>query len=175
MKISVREIQKGELHFIIDYFSNADATYLSAMGADKSKMPDKKEWMLKLITDFNKPVTEKEFYYLLWLVDNHPVGHSNINKINFADSANMHLHMWESNKRQKGMGFKFVEKCVAIYFNTFKLKKLICEPYAQNLAPNKVLKKIGFKFIKRYETIPGSISFVQFVNRYELSRDTLID
>lgn len=170
MKISVREIQKDELHFIVDYFSNADTSYLLAMGADKRKMLDRKEWMLKLANDFDKPIAEKEFYYLLWLVDDKPVGHSNINKIIFGQSAYMHLHMWVGNKRQKGLGSQFVEKCVAIYFITFQLQKLICEPYAENPAPHKVIEKMGFEFIKTYETIPGWISFKQFVNRYELSR-----
>lgn len=172
MKISVREIRNNELHFIIDYFSNADTNYLLAMGADKRKMLGRKEWMLKLATDYDKPVNEKEFYYLLWLVDGEPVGHSNINKITFGNSAYMHLHMWEGTKRQKGLGSQFVERCILVYFKTFQLKKLICEPYANNPAPNKVVKKLGFKFIKTYETIPGGICFMQFVNKYELSRES---
>lgn len=172
MKISVRAIRKNELHFIVDYFSNADTKYLLAMGADKRKMLGKKEWMLKLTTDFEKPVNEKEFYYLLWLLDNEPIGHSNINKIEFGQSAYMHLHMWSDAKRQKGLGLAFVKQCIPLYFKIFQLNKLLCEPYAENIAPSKILLKTGFEFIRTYETIPGWISFKQFVNSYELTKDS---
>jgi hypothetical protein len=41
------------------------------------------------------------------------------------------------------------------------LKKLFCEPYALNPAPNKTLEKIGFEFVKEYITTPGWINFEQ--------------
>jgi RimJ/RimL family protein N-acetyltransferase len=170
MNISVREIKRDELHFIVDYFSNSDAHYLLAMGADKSKMISKKEWVQKLTTDFDKPINQKEFYYLLWLVDDKPVGHSNINKLEFGHSAYMHLHMWTDEKRKRGLGVEFVKQCIPVYFKKFQLEKLICEPYAENTAPNKVVKKAGFKFIKTHETVPGWISFKQFVHSYELTK-----
>lgn len=172
MKISVREIQREELHFIVDYFSNSDADYLLAMGADKSKMMERNEWLKKLTIDFDKPITQKEFYYLLWFIDDKPVGHSNINKLEFGHKAYMHLHMWTSEKRKRGLGVDFVKQCIPIYFEKFQLDKLLCEPYAENIAPNKVVKKAGFDFIKTYETVPGWISFKQFVNSYELTRNS---
>ena len=56
------------------------------------------------------------------------------------------------------------------YFERFDLKKLLCEPSADNPAPNRVLEKLGFAFIRRYRTIPGVIAYEQDVNRYELLR-----
>lgn len=32
--------------------------------------------------------------------------------------------------------------------------------------PNRVMPKSGFRFIKRYRTVPGPINFQQGVNRY---------
>ena len=58
------------------------------------------------------------------------------------------------------------------FFENFKLKKLYCEPYALNAAPNKTLTKAGFNFVKKYSTIPGSISFEQEVNQWEMSYDS---
>lgn len=127
MNISVRQIQRDELHFVVDYFSNSDADYLLAMGADKSKMISKEDWIQKLNVDIDKPLKQKEFYYLLWLIDDKPVGHSNINKLEFGHKAYMHLHMWTSGKRKKGLGAEFVKLCIPIYFEIFQLKKLLCE------------------------------------------------
>lgn len=60
----------------------------------------------------------------------------------------MHLHLWEANKRRKGIGAQLVKLSLAYFFNDLKLKQLFSESYALNSAPNKVLKKIGFTFIK---------------------------
>jgi RimJ/RimL family protein N-acetyltransferase len=76
------------------------------------------------------------------------------------------LHLWQNDKRQKGNGTCFVELSLPFYFSNFKLKKLFCEPYALNDAPNNTLKKAGFSLIKQYETTPGLFNFNQLVNRW---------
>jgi RimJ/RimL family protein N-acetyltransferase len=172
MKISVREFKKEDIELIIDYFINSNTEYLKGMGAIKSKFPTRKKWLEKLYQEIVKSNTEKEFYYVIWEIDNVPVGHSNINNITFGKQATMHLHLWQSNKRKKGLGVEFIKQTIPFYFKYFELEKLICEPYAQNITPNKVLEKNGFEFINKYETIPGWINFKQFVNRYELTAKT---
>ncbi len=119
------------------------------------------------------PLTEKEFYYILWLFDNQPIGHSNINQIKFGNTATMHLHLWDSATRKKGLGIQFLRMTVPYYFKKFNLKKLICEPYSKNVAPNKVLKKLGFEWVRIYDTTPGQINFLQTVNRYELNKEQI--
>ena len=171
MNLSIREINNDDIPLIIDYFINADEMFLKAMGAIKSKLPSKKDWLKKLYQEIEKPNSTKEFYYVIWLLNSKPVGHSNINNIIYNKEATMHLHLWQPVKRKKGIGTEFVKMSIPYYFKNFKLKKLICEPYTQNIAPNKVLQKVGFNLIKKYETIPGWINFKQLVNRYEMSFD----
>ena len=173
MKLSVREMKSVDIALIIDYFVNADAAYLNGMGADKDKLPSKTVWTDRLKLELEKPVLDKEYYYLIWLMDDQPIGHSNINNISFGKYATMHLHMWNSQKRRKGLGLSFVNLCIPYYFKNFELEKLICEPYSHNIAPNKILKKAGFRFIKKYDTVPGIISFYQSVNRYEMKKESL--
>ncbi len=171
MKISVREMQKSDIELIVDYFVNADSEFLKGMGADKSKLPHKPEWIIKLNQEFDKANSEKEFYYIIWLINDDPAGHSNINKIKFGQTATMHLHLWKSDKRKSGLGLDFLKRTIPFFFENFELKKLICEPYTLNPAPNRVLEKVGFKFIKEYETVPGWINFHQSVNRYEMTKE----
>jgi RimJ/RimL family protein N-acetyltransferase len=83
----------------------------------------------------------------------------------------MHLHMWRKDVRKNGHGLELMRMSIPYYFNEFKLKTLYCEPYALNEAPNKTLPKLGFDFVKRYDTIPGWISFHQPVNRWKLDED----
>lgn len=164
--LSVREILKTDFKNIIDYFLNADKHFLLSMGVDISKLPTREEWLQLFSDEYQEPFDNKKFYYVIWLFNEKPVGHSNINKIVFGQEAYMHLHLWETGDRRKGMGLEFVMMSIPYYFNYFKLKRLYCEPSASNTAPNKTLKKLGFEFIKQYDTIPGWINLYQTVNRW---------
>lgn len=170
MNLSVREMIVNDIENIVDYFVDANAAFLKAMGADKRKLLEREAWIKKLKVEFEKPYNEKEFYYIVWLIDGQPVGHSNINSISFGKSATMHLHLWKGNNRKKGLGVEFLKKSIPYYFEHFKLKKLICEPRAENIAPNEVLQKVGFHLKRTYETTPGWINFHQTVNRYEFTK-----
>ena len=55
----------------------------------------------------------------------------------------------------------------------FSLKRIYCEPYALNPAPNHVVPKCQFRFVKRYRTIPGAINFEQDVNQYVREFDAI--
>lgn len=175
MNLNVRECTKDDINLIVNYFHNSDSEFLKSMGADINKLPNKKSWIKKLRTEFEKPITEKEYYYIIWLLEDKPIGHSNINNIHFREIANMHLHLWENMKRKKGIGIEFLNQTIPYYFDNFKLDKLICEPYSKNPAPNRTLRKLGFDFIKEYETIPGMINFTQIVNHYELTKEHYLE
>jgi RimJ/RimL family protein N-acetyltransferase len=171
---SVREIQKNDIDLITQYWLNADTAFLKAMGVDTTKMPGKDEWRQMLQNQINASLEKKQSYCIIWQIDNKPIGHSNINKIIFGEEAYMHLHMWESGIRKKGIGTALVKMTLPYFFKNFKLKKLYCEPYALNAAPNKTLQKAGFEFIKKYTTIPGWLNFEQEVNLWELTYDTFL-
>ncbi len=162
---------ESDIEYIVDYFLDSDIEFLKAMGADKTKLPERKEWIQLLESECGKPYEEKKFYYIVWLLNNRPVGHSNINKIQFGKSATMHLHLWENQERKKGLGETFLKQSLPFFFKNIKLEKLLCEPLAGNPAPNKLLIKLGFDYIKTYETTPGWINFLQTVNSYELCKE----
>jgi len=169
--LSVREATPTDLEKTIDYFLQADNSFLQGMGVDTAKLPSKEGWLKLLNDEYQKPYREKKFFYIIWLLDGIPVGHSNVNKIIYGEEAYMHLHLWRSDKRRKGIGLEFLKMSIPYYFDRFRLKNLYCEPYALNPAPNKTLKKLGFEFIRTYETIPGWINFRQPVNRWRLQEE----
>lgn len=171
MNLTVREMKKSDIELIVDYFINADYEFLKGMGALKNKLPNRTDWIKKLQFEYERPYRLKEFYYIIWLINDQPTGHSNINNIDFGQSATMHLHLWRNNDRKNGLGFNFINRTLPFYFKNFKLKNLICEPYSKNIAPNRILKKVGFEFTRAYETVPGWINFKQIVNRYEMTKE----
>lgn len=168
-ELSVRELQQSDINLIADYWLKSDKSFMEAMGVDVTKIPAREQWFEMLMEQISLPIEEKKSYCIIWLVNDKPIGHSNINKIVFGKEAYMHLHIWETTKRKKGVGVDLVKLTLPYFFKNYKLEKLYCEPYALNPAPNKTLEKIGFEFVKTYATTPGWINFEQQVNLWQLT------
>jgi RimJ/RimL family protein N-acetyltransferase len=156
---------------MIDYFLQADKTFLISMGVDPRKLPDKKEWLERLLPDLERSDYEKQTYFLSWLYSGRNIGHSNVNKIKYGNEAYLHLHIWVPKYRKVGMGIEFLRESANTFIRKFALQSLYCEPNADNAAPNRILSKLGFRFIKRYRTVPALINFAQDVNRYVIQHE----
>jgi RimJ/RimL family protein N-acetyltransferase len=170
-EIGVRPFSsREEYELMLDYFLKADDAFLRGMGVDRLRLPERDKWLDALLADHQKPDNERDRFYLIWTFRGQRVGHSSINKIVLGTEAFIHLHLWDSQLRRAGLGTEFLRRSANFYFQRFNLKKLVCEPSADNPAPNRVLEKLGFTFVRRYRTIPGVIAFEQDVNRYELRR-----
>ncbi len=170
MERRVRELDTADIARVVAYFRDADPAFLAGMGVDHAKLPARAEWERIIRDDLARPLEDRKFYYLVWENDGAPVGHSNINKIVYAREAFMHLHLWQTGNRRSGHGTYFIPQSIDRYFERFHLQVLICEPYARNPAPNRVLAKAGFELVRTYETTPGWINFPQTVNRWVLTR-----
>jgi RimJ/RimL family protein N-acetyltransferase len=170
MNRTIQPMDLSQAELMIDYFLSADDDFLRGMGADPNKLPQADNWIHVLEEDFSRPFETKRLYYITWMADDVPIGHSNINNIVFGQEAFVHLHIWQSQHRRSGSAEFYLASSIERYFEQFDLKKLCCEPFADNLAPNKVLPKVGFQLIRSYEATPGTINFHQRVNRWELER-----
>ena len=167
--LSVREMQQQDIDLLIRYWFDADKAFLVGMGVDPAKMPEEKTFQSMIAEQLTQIYEEKKSYCIIWLLNDEPVGHTNINKIIFGEEASMHLHLWKPELRKSGYGVAFVGMVLPYFFKNMQLKKLYCEPYALNPGPNKTMKKLGFAFVKEYITTPGWINLEQPVNRWELS------
>lgn len=174
LHISVREIKVIDIELLADYWLKSDSEFLKSMGADKDKLPTRTQLVKMLTQQISLPIKDKSSYALIWELDGKQIGHTNVNNIIYGNEATMHLHLWKSDNRKRGIGTKLVKKSLLYYFKNLKLNKLICEPYALNPAPNKTLEKAGFEFVKRYRTIPGTLNFEQEVNRWELTKENYV-
>ena len=168
-ELTVRELREDDISYIVQYWLGSEDDHLVGMGVDLAKMPTEDGLTQMLTSQINLSYPEKQSYCIIWELNGKAIGHCNINKIQFGEEAFMHLHLWNVPTRQKGMGLQLVKMSLPYFFNNYKLRNLFCEPYALNPAPNKTLKKIGFTFVKKHVTIPGSLNFEQEVNRWCLS------
>jgi RimJ/RimL family protein N-acetyltransferase len=123
--LSVREMQLPDIEHIIHYWLSADKSFLEGMGADIKKIPAREEWISMLTQQIQQSYNKKQSYCLIWLLDGFPVGHSNVNKIVFGKEAYMHLHLWNSSVRQKGMGAQLVKMGLPFFLTIFICKNCI--------------------------------------------------
>ena len=167
-QLTVREIQQSDVALISKYWLTAVPEYLVAMGVDLNKIPSKEELVAMLTEQLQLSYEQKKSYCIIWELNRQPIGHSNVNKIVFGKEAYIHLHIWYAAERKMGLGSRFIEMSLPWFFKNLQIKKICCEPYALNPAPNKVLAHAGFNFIKEYITTPGTFNFEQPVNHWEM-------
>ncbi|RMA66197.1 GNAT family N-acetyltransferase [Ulvibacter antarcticus] len=168
--LSVREITKNDVSSLIHYWVNSSDAHMLAMGADLTKLPSEESLYKSLTEQIELPLDKKQSYALIWFLNDFAVGHCNVNQIQFGKEAYMHLHLWESENRQKGLGKTLVEQSIPVFFKNLQLQTLYCEPYALNPAPNRTLEKLGFTFVKEHITVPGYLNFEQKVNLWKLEK-----
>ncbi|WP_407157081.1 GNAT family N-acetyltransferase [Bradyrhizobium sp. STM 3557] len=170
MNLDVREMMLDETDIVIDYFHSSTPEHLETMGVDPTRMPGRSIWSSRFKELYAQPISERPNFVVIWRLDDKPIGFSSCDKIVFGSRANMHLHVVVPELRQRGIGVECVRRTVEIYFRTFALKQLFCEPNAYNVAPNRTLQKAGFKYVKTYKTVPGPLNYHQAVTRWVIER-----
>jgi len=168
--LSIRELELRDIDPFASYWLNADKFYLANMGVDINKLPGKNEFLSYWKSQLEVPLEERSSYCIIWQKNDTPIGHSSTRPTYFGSEAYMHLHLWNNHERGKGIGYEFMKLTVPHFFERLRLKDLYCEPYALNQAPNRLLKKSGFDFVKEYTTLPGPFNFDQQVKLWHLSR-----
>ena len=166
-----RPMQLSETDIIIDYFQSASPEYLNTLGVDPSRLLERAQWKARFEQRFALPIEERNFFAIIWEIDGHTAGWSSADKIVFGEEAYMHLHILDPERRRAGNGTFFVRESAKIYFDTLRISRLYCEPYAFNVAPNRTLQAAGFKYVKTHMTVPGPLNFHQPVTRWVLERD----
>src|SRR6266567_3594517 len=105
----------SEYERMLDYFFQADETFLRGMGVDPAKLPKRDAWLDRLLADLAREDREKENYYLGWFDGSVPVGHSNVNKIIYGKEAYVHLHIWDRRYRKCGLGTAFLRESIRTF------------------------------------------------------------
>ena len=165
-----RPMQLSETEIIIDYFHSASPEYLNTLGVDPSRLLERTQWQAIFEHRFALPIEERNFFGIIWEIEGRAAGWSSVDKVVFGQEAYMHLHVLDPERRGQGNGTFFVRESAKIYFDTLRISRLYCEPYAFNTAPNRTLQAAGFKYVKTHMTVPGPLNFHQPVTRWLLER-----
>jgi RimJ/RimL family protein N-acetyltransferase len=169
----VRPLRLDEVDFRIDYFHDASDSYLLKLGVERALLPSRAAWRAYYEEDFARPVAERDTYNLAWELDGWLVGFSSTDHIDFGEEAFMHLHIAQEPNRRRGLGTEFVRLSVEEYFRALELKRLFSQPNAYNVAPNRTLQRVGFRYVFTAEMQPSTINFVQPITRWVIERGDL--
>ena len=168
-ELGVRPLAPEDFDGFITYFTCASKTDAERMGLDIKRVSSAAQMRSDLNAMIAAPGTST--FVLAWCANGKAVGHSSLKNIVSGDSGNMHLHMWRADLRGKGYGPRFFCMSALDFYQRFSLKRIICEPKADNAMANRMLKKIGFPLTLTHVAASSEISVVSELNRYEILRD----
>lgn len=171
---AVSPLKNEDVFLVINYFLNSEEKYLHSLGIDHKKLPSFEDWKNYMVSEHDKSFEKKDYFCLGWKYKNKLIGHSSIDHIIYNQQANMHLHIWDAELRNKGIGTILVSKSLEYYFKYFNFEKIYCEPKSENIPPRRILEKVGFILLKTYKTITHPICFEQNVNLFEIEKKSVM-
>src|SRR2546428_3605836 len=170
-RLTVRPLETEDLDGYIAYFTRPSKVDAERMGLDINRVPSATRLRSDLEAMIATPLDRFHSFVLAWCVDGKAIGHSSLKDIVPGDFGSIHLHMWRANLRGKGYGPRLFCLSVLDFYERFSLKRMICEPKADNPMPNRMLKKIGFPLILTHVAASSELSVVCELNRYEILRN----
>jgi RimJ/RimL family protein N-acetyltransferase len=170
-RLTVRPLASEDFDGYIAYFTRASKADAERMGLAIDRVPSATQLRSDLETMIATPLDRLRSFVLAWCVDGLTIGHSSLKDIVPGEVGSIHLHMWRADLRGKGYGPRLFCLSVLDFYERFNLKRIVCEPKADNPMPNRMLKKIGFPLVLTHVAAGSELAVVCELNRYEVVRD----
>ena len=170
-RLSVRPLATEDFDGFIAYFTRASKADAERMGMAIERVPSATKLRSQLAAMIATPVDRLRSFVLAWCVDSETIGHSSLKDIVFGDCGSIHLHMWRADLRGKGYGPRLFCLSALDFYDRFNLKRMICEPKADNPMPNRLLQRLGFPLVSTRVGAGSELSVICELNRYEIRRD----
>lgn len=170
-RLTVRPLANEDFDGFIAYFTGASKADAERMGLAIDKVPPAPQLRSDLEMMIATPVDRLRSFVLAWCVDGQTIGHSSLKNIVLGESGSMHLHMWRADLRGRGYGPRLFCLSALDFYERFNLKRIMCEPKADNPMANRMLQKLGFPLVLTHVAAGSELAFVCELNRYEILRD----
>src|SRR5262249_52714000 len=170
-RLTVRPLASEDFAGFIAYFTRASKADAERMGLAIDKVPLPTQLCSDLEAMIATPVDRLHSFVLAWCIDGKSIGHCSIKDIVLGGFGSIHLHMWRADLRGKGYRPRLFCLSALDFYERFNLKRIICEPKADNPIPNRVLQKIGFPLVLTHVGASSELSVICELNRYEIPRD----
>jgi RimJ/RimL family protein N-acetyltransferase len=174
-RLTVRPLATEDLDGYVAYFTRPSKADAERMGLAIDRVPSATRLRSDLEAMIAAPLGRFRSFVLAWCVDGKAIGHSSLKEIVPGEFGSIHLHMWRADLRGKGYGSRLFCLSALDFYERFSLKRMVCEPKADNPMPNRMLKKIGFPLVLTHVAASSELSVVCELNRYEILRDIAED
>jgi hypothetical protein len=152
MELTVRPLAPKDFNGFINYWLGLSQAEIACMGVAIDRMPSATQMRRDLEAMLAAPKDAARSFVLAWC-------------------SNVHLHMWRADLRGKGYGPRLFCLAAVDFYDRFKLKRMICEPKADNPSPNRLLQRIGFPLISTRVGTSSELSVICKLNRYDIVRE----
>lgn len=173
--LSVSPMKENEIQYMVDYWFNCSNADLERMGVDKAKLSSKEKFHNDILASFKHPIEDCKSFYMIWYINNEPVGHNAFRDIVKGELASMHLHIWVDKYRGKGFGAKLFCLSALEFYKLYEPKLILCEPAFHNPMPNRMLQKIGYKIWRTNFSKTGYISAICENTSYIIDKETSLN
>jgi RimJ/RimL family protein N-acetyltransferase len=170
-RLTVRPLASEDVDGYIAYFTRPSKADAERMGLAIDRVPSANRLRSDLEAMIAAPLDRLRSFVLAWCVDDKAIGHSSLKDIVPGDFGSIHLHIWRADLRGKGYGPRLFCLSALDFYERFNLKRIICEPKADNPMANRMLKKIGFPLVLTHVAASSELSVICELNRYEILRD----
>jgi RimJ/RimL family protein N-acetyltransferase len=168
--LSIRPLAVGDLDRFINYWQGLSPVEMERMGVAADRVPSPKQMRQDLEAMFSSPDNSIQSSVLAWCLNGEAIGHSSLKDIVPGESGNIHLHLWRADLRGKGYGPRLFCLAAIDFYDRFELKRMVCEPKADNPPPNRLLQKLGFPLISTRIGASSELSTICFLNGYDIQR-----
>jgi RimJ/RimL family protein N-acetyltransferase len=170
-RLTVRPLVREDFDGFIAYFTCASQADAERMGLAIDRVPSAARMRSDLEAMIATPVDRLRSFVLAWCIDGKTIGHSSLKDIVSGDFGSIHLHMWRADLRGRGYGPRLFCLSALDFYERFNLKRIICEPKADNPMANRMLQRIGFPLVLTHVAAGSELAVVCELNRYEILRD----
>jgi RimJ/RimL family protein N-acetyltransferase len=170
-RLTVRPLASEDFRGYITYFTQPSKDDAERMGLAIDRVPSATRLRSDLEAMIATPVEQLRSFVLAWCVDGKTIGHCSLKDILPGEFGSIHLHMWRADLRGKGYGPRLFCLSVIDFYQRFNLRRIICEPKADNPMANRMLQKLGFPLILTHVAASSELSVVCELNRYEILRE----
>lgn len=167
--LKIRDMVASDVPLVQSYWMELTQSDIARMSVNPQKISIKARQVENYLELAGTEYRDRTIDALMWELNGKPIGVSTLRHILFGDSAEIHLHIIDPLLRRSGYGHRFFALSLEEYFRRFELRLIVCEPSAQNPAPNRLLQKLGFTVARTYVTHPSEVSVEHEVNRYEIT------
>jgi len=170
-QLTVRPLAREDFDGFIAYFTRVSKADAERMGLAIDRVPSPTQLRSDLEAMIDTSVDRLRSFVLAWCLDGKTIGHSSLKDIVPRECGSMHLHMWRADLRGRGYGPRLFCLSALDFYERFNLKRIICEPKADNPMANRLLQKLGFPLILTHVAAGSELSVVCELNRYDILRD----